>query len=81
MIGTFQNFEVTHRSFGPQYTAIDGQVYVTWFDAAAPNLRGLEAGATVEFDTRPAPTVLCHSPRVQDDLPFATLLRVVKGGA
>ena len=26
MIGTFEKFEVTHGSFGQQYTTIDGQV-------------------------------------------------------
>ena len=81
MIGTFENFEVTHGSFGQQYTTIDGQVYLTWFDGADPNLRGLAAGARVEYEARPAPTVVCHIPRVQYDLPSATLVRVVKGDA
>jgi len=81
MIGTFENFKVTHGSFGQQYTTIDGQIYLTWFDWADPNLRGLAGGARVEYETRPAPTVLCHSPWVQDHLPSAKRVRVVKGDA
>lgn len=82
MTGTFEGFKVTFGSFGQQYTTIDGQVYLTWFDAADPKLRGLGKGAVVEFEARPAPTVLCNSPAVREDLPSATLLRVLsKEGA
>lgn len=77
MKGTFQSFRVTHGSFGQQYTTIDGQVYLTWFDASDPKLRGLAEGAVVEYEARPAPTVLCHGPGVSENLPSATLLRVV----
>ncbi len=78
MTGTIQSFELTFGTFGHQYTTIDGQVYLTWFDLRNPMLQGLGVGATVEFDTRPVPTVLCHSPRVEDKLPSAILLRVVR---
>jgi hypothetical protein len=81
MTGTFERFEVTFGSFGQQYTAIDGQVYLTWFDAAAPELRGLGKGAVVEFEPRPGPTTLCDSPAIREDLPSASLLRVVKEAA
>jgi hypothetical protein len=74
---TFQEFQLTHGSFGQQYATIDGRKYVTWFNLADRKLRGLVAGVQVEFQPRPAPTVLCHNPWVQDDLPSATLLRVV----
>jgi hypothetical protein len=80
MTGAFQSFRLTHDSFGQQYTTIDGEVYLTWFDVADVRLRGLGEGAVVEFEVRPAPTVLCESPAVREDLPSATLLRVVKGG-
>lgn len=78
MIGTFEEFEVTFGSLGQQYTKIDGQVYLTWFDAADPRLRGLGNGALVEFEARPAPTVLCDSPALREDFPSATLLRVLR---
>lgn len=39
MRGTFEGFKVTFGSFGQQYTTIDGQVYLTWFDAGDPELR------------------------------------------
>ena len=78
MTGTFQGFDITFGSFGQQYTTIDGQVYLTWFDAADPNLRGVVEGEVVEFEARPAPTVLCDSPTVREDLPSATLLRVLR---
>ena len=78
MTGTFQNFRVTHGSFGQQYTTIDGQVYLTWFDAADRKLRGLGEGAVVEFEARPAPTVLCDSPAICEGLPSATLVRVLR---
>ena len=81
MIGTLENLDVSHGAQGQQYTTIDSQVYVTWFDARDPNLHGLRAGAVVEFNPRPGPTVLCHSPWVQDHLPSAKLLRVVKQAA
>ena len=77
MTGTFQSYRVTHGSFGQQHTTIDGQVYLTWFDANDPKLRELGKEAVVEFEARPAPTVLCNSPAVCEDLPSATLLRVV----
>ncbi len=78
MTGTFQSFRLTHGSLGQQYTTIDGQVYLTWFDAGDPKLRGLGEGAVVEFEARHAPTVLCNSPAVHEDLPSATLLRVLR---
>ncbi len=77
MIGIFQGFELTFGSFGQQYTTIDGRRYVTWFDAAVPNLGGLETGVQVEFEPRPAPTELCDRPAVQENLPSARLLRVL----
>jgi hypothetical protein len=79
MIGTFENFEVAFGSFGQQYTTIDGRRYITYFDLADPKLKGLEAGARVEFETRSGPTMLCHSPRVSEQLPSADLLRVLEG--
>lgn len=69
MIGIFERFEVRHGSFGQQYTRIDGRVYLTWFDAADPNLRGLRPGARVEYEATEGPTVLCHSPHVSEQLP------------
>ena len=78
MIGTFEGLKLTFGSFGQQYTSIDGQVYLTWFDVADPKLRGLVDGAVVEFEARPAPTVLCTSPAVREELPSGTLLRVVR---
>jgi hypothetical protein len=77
MTGTFQGFVVTFGLFGQQYATIDGLVYLTWFDAANPKLRGLGEGAVVEFEVRPAPTVLCDSPAVREDLPSAILRRVL----
>lgn len=76
MIGTFQGLEVTFRSFGQQYTTIDGKRYITFFDLADRKLRGLRVGARVEFEARPAPTVLCHSPLVSEELESAVLLCV-----
>jgi hypothetical protein len=78
MRGTFEGFELTFGSLGQQYTTIDGQVYLTWFDAADPKLRGLGEVALVEFEARPGPTVLCTSPAIREDLPSATLLRVLR---
>ena len=78
MIGTFENFELTFGSFGQQYATIDGCRYVTYFDLADPTLRGLEPGVRVEFEARPAPTVLCHSPGVSENLPSAVLVRVMQ---
>ncbi len=78
MTGTFQGFNVTFSSFGQQYTTIDGQVYLTWFDAADPKLRGLSEGSVVEFEAQPAPTVLCDSPAVRENLPSASLLRILR---
>ena len=80
-LGTFEKVEFTFGSFGHQYTTIDGQRYVTWFDLCNPRLKGLSPGATVEFTSQPAPTVLCNSPRFEIQAPCATLLRVVKDGA
>jgi hypothetical protein len=79
MIGTFDKFELTHGSFGQQYTTIDGEVYLTWFDLVDRKLNGLKPGVRVEFEPRPAPTVLCHSPHVSEELPSAELVRVVGG--
>lgn len=81
MLGTFQGFSVTFGSFGQQYSTIDGRNYVSWFDLADPKLQGLGDGALVEFEPRPAPTVLCHSPLVREDLPSASLVRVVRRAA
>ena len=78
MTGTFEGFRVTFGSFGQQYTTIDGQVYLTWFDAADVKLRGLGEGSVVEFEARPAPTLLCDSPAIREDLPSARLVRVLK---
>ena len=78
MIGTFEKLELTFGSFGQQYATIDGRKYITYFDLADPRLQGLEPGVKVEFETRPALTALCHSPRVCEDLPSAVLVRVVQ---
>lgn len=78
-IGTFENFELTFGSFGQQYTTIDGQKHITFFDLTDPKLKGLEPGARVEFEARPGPTVLCHSPYVREELPSADLVRVMEG--
>jgi hypothetical protein len=77
MIGTFQGFELTFGSFGQQYTTIEGRKCVTYCDLADPRLRGLQPGVQVEFDLRPAPTLLCNSPAVRENLPSATLVRVL----
>ncbi len=79
-IGVFQGFEVTHGQFGQQYTTIDGTRFITWFDLNDPKLKGLQKGCRVEFAVIPAPTVLCHSPRVQEYLPSASILRVLQEG-
>ena len=76
MIGTFESFELTHGSFGQQYTTIDGEDYITFFDLADPKLRGLRPGVRVEYEARPGPTVLCHSPQVSEGLPSAVLVCV-----
>jgi hypothetical protein len=78
-IGTFETFELTHGSFGQQYSTIDGRKYVTWFDLSDPKLKGLAPGARVEFEARSGPTVLCHSPRVSEQLPSVDLLRMLGG--
>jgi hypothetical protein len=78
MTGTFQNFEVTHGSFGEQYTVIAGVRYLTWFDLMGRNLKGLGAGAVVEYEARPAPTVLRESPPVRMALPSARLVPVLR---
>lgn len=77
MIGTFKDSELTFGSFGQQYATIDGQRFITWFDVREPRLKGLAPGCSVEYEARPAPTELCHSPCVEEPLPSATLLRVV----
>ena len=59
MTETFENFELTLGSFGQQDTAIDGVKYLTWFDLMDPNLHLLKVGAGVEYEARPALTVLC----------------------
>ena len=79
MIGTFENFELAFGSFGQQHTTIDGEEYITFFDLADPKLRGLGSGVRVEYEARPGPTVLCHSPHVEEPLPSATLVRVLEG--
>ncbi len=78
MTGTFQEFEVRHGSFGEQHSTIDGVKYLTWFDLTDPELKGLHAGAKVEYEVRPGPTVLCDTPRVQSGLASAKLIRVLK---
>jgi hypothetical protein len=78
MIGTFEKFELTFGSFGEQRTTVDGVEYVTWFDLMDPNLKGLEAGAKVEYLVRPGPSVLCEMPRVTSVLASAKLVRVVR---
>ncbi len=78
MIGIFEGFKLTFGSFGQQYTTINGQVYLTWFNFEDPKLRGLTEGALVEFEARPAPTALCDSPAVSENLPWARLLRVLR---
>ena len=78
MIGTFEKFDLTFGWFGQQYTTIVGVKYVTWLDLAGPKLKGLEAGARVEFEARPGPTVLCDAPRVTTELPSARLVRVAE---
>ena len=65
MIGSFERFELTLGSFGEQRSTIDGTTHLTWFDLMDPNLKGLEAGAKVEYDVRPGPTVLCGVPRLR----------------
>ena len=80
MIGTFEEFRLTFGSFGEQHTTIDGVEYLTWFDLTDPNLRGLEAGAEVEFEPRPGPTVLCGMPRVTSPLPSGKVVRVLRRG-
>lgn len=77
MIGFFQGFRVARGSFGQQYTTIDGQLYLTWFDLCDPKLRGLRPGCRVQYDARPSPTVLCHSPHITEHLPSATLSAVL----
>jgi len=81
-VGRFAGFQVTRGSSGQQYTTIDGEVYLTWCDAANPRLRGLGKEAVVEFEARLAPAVLCNSPAMREDLTSSNLLRVVsKEGA
>ena len=75
MSGTFEKLDLTFGSFGQHYTAIDGRKYITWFDLADPKLKGLGPGAWVEFEARPGPTELCHSPYVREALPSADLAR------
>jgi hypothetical protein len=78
MTGTFQRFELAFGAFGQQYTTIDGRQYVTFFDLMDPNLRGLKAGAKVEFEATKGPTKLCNHPVVLEALPAAKLLRVIQ---
>lgn len=77
MIGTYQGFKPTIGSFGQQYTIIDGQRYLTWFDLTDKKLAGLKAGCRVEYETSPAPTILCHSPRIEENLPSANIVSVI----
>ena len=67
---------MTFGLFGQQYTTINGKRYITFFDLADRRLQGLKVGARVEFEARPAPTVLCHSPLVSEELESAVLVRV-----
>ena len=69
-----ERFELTCGSYGQQYTTIDGRRCITFFDLRDPNLRGLQAGAKVEFEVAAAPTVLCNDPRVTEPLAAAKLL-------
>lgn len=77
MTGTFEDFRLTFHSFGQQYSTIDGQTYITWFNFLDPKLKGLLPGVRVEYETQPGPTTLCHSPHVTEDIPSARLLRVI----
>ena len=78
MTGTFQGFELTFGASGHQYSTIDGQRFITWFDFMEPKLKGLQPGCRVEYEARPAPTVLCDMPHVESGLASARLVRVVK---
>lgn len=78
MTGTFEKFELAFGSFGEQRTTIDGVSYLTWFDLAAPHLKGLEGGVKVEYEVRRGPTVLCEMPRVTSALASARLVRVMR---
>ena len=80
MIGILQEIKLTQGSFGQQYTTIDGVTYLTWFNLAEPALKGLSPGCTVEYDVTPGPTVLCHSPRLEERLPSAQVVRVMRNG-
>jgi hypothetical protein len=80
MIGTFEAVDFTFGQFGQQYTTIDGNRYITYFDLSAPELRGLAPGMKVEFSATPAPTILCNSPHVEMALPSANIRRVVREG-
>ena len=73
MTGTLEKFVLTFGSFGHQHTTIDGVEYVTWFDLCSPKLKGLKEGASVEYEPHPGPTVLCHGPRYEINLPSAEL--------
>ncbi|MEI7733334.1 MAG: hypothetical protein WCO56_27430 [Verrucomicrobiota bacterium] len=79
MIGTLQGFKLSTGSFGQQYTTIDGVTYLTWFNLADAKLKGLAEGSTVEYEVTLGPTVLCHSPRVEEKLASAKLTRVIGG--
>jgi hypothetical protein len=54
--------------------------HVAWFDLTHPKLHGLKPGVRVEYEVRLGPTILCHSPQVEDKLPSATLMQVLTGG-
>lgn len=77
MTGFFEGFEVTFGSTGHQYTTIDGQRFITWFNLSAPELKGLQPGCRVEYEAQPAPTVLRDSPRMVENLPMARLVAVL----
>jgi hypothetical protein len=76
LAGIFQGVEFTHGQCGQQYTTIDGRKYITYFNLADPKLNGLKPGARIEYEPKPGPTVLFHSPYVAEELPSAFLLRV-----
>ena len=79
MIGTVDDIRLTHGGFGEQYTTIDGERYVTYFDFRNPRLAGLKPGCRVQFESRPGPTRLCGVPDISARCGSATLIQVING--
>jgi hypothetical protein len=75
--GIVQRIRVPSRGFGEQYTTIDGETYITYFDFRDPKLNGLKHGSKVRYKTSPGPTNLSHSPKITSDLGTAVLLEVI----